>query len=72
MAKYRVTIASFQYRVKDVEANSPEEAEAMVEAKIEEMGEEYVNYYCDNPYDFGSYVVENEAFEISENDYIEL
>lgn len=71
MAKYRVTIASFQYRVKDVESNSPEEAEAYVQDKIKTLGEEYVNYHCDNPYDFGSYVVENTAFDVSEEPYIE-
>lgn len=71
MKRFRVTIASWQYRVKDVEANSPEEAEAFVQDKIETLGEEYINYHCDNPYDFGSYVVEDTAFDVSEDPYIE-
>lgn len=69
---YRVTIASFQYRTIDIRASSANKAEQIVQSEIEK-DEEYVNNHCPSPYEYGSYVVENEAFEVDENgDDVEL
>ena len=62
MAKYRVTLSSYQYHTVDVEANSPDEAEKIVNEKLR-TNEYSLVQHC-NTYDEGMYVVEGEAYEV--------
>ena len=57
MKKYRVTLSSYAYYTVDIDAKTKEDAE------------EKAKEYCNNiknlePYDYGAYVVEGEAYEI--------
>lgn len=62
MTKYRVTLSSYQYHTVDVEANSPDEAEKIVNEKLRTNEYSLVQHY--NTYDEGTYVVEGEAYEV--------
>lgn len=62
MAKYRVTLSSYQYHTVDVEANSPDEAEKIVNEKLNRDEDSLTDEY--DTYDEGTYVVEGEAYEV--------
>lgn len=67
MARYRVAVEEYQYYGVYVEADSPEEAEEIVQNMID--GEEDIDY--DDEGEGDTRVVEGEAYEIDENgDYI--
>ena len=60
--KYRVTMSQQFYYVDDIEANSPEEAEKKANERLREDYKGYLNSL--GGYDDGTYVVEDETFEI--------
>lgn len=62
MAKYRVTLSSYQYHTVDVEADSPDEAENIVNERLNRDEYSLANEY--NTYDEGTYVVGGEAYEV--------
>lgn len=63
MSKYRVTMANIHYYTADIEADSPEEAEEIAKDDyLTELGTSIMAY------DGESYVVEDETYEIKEEE----
>lgn len=61
MSKYRVTMANIHYYTADIEANSPKEAEEIAKNNyLTELGTSITAY------DGDSYVVEDETYEVKE------